>query len=146
VNSSTPASQALSTRAANAQMTGNPEAALQYAAKAVAADPNDPWAHYNKATALARLGNVDDALKSFAAAEERFNLADIWGRSVAIYGGAHALSEVGRCEEAKREYQRYAAFVRERDPVSADMATRFAATCMTPAHIPASTPTPGPTP
>jgi hypothetical protein len=146
VNSSTAASQALSTRAANAEIAGNPQAALTYAAKAVAADPNDPWAHYDKAAALARLGNVDDAVKSFAAAEARFNPADIWGRSVAIYGGAHALSEAGRCEEARSEFQRYAAFVRERDPRSADIAMRYSAGCITPARLPASTPTPGPVP
>jgi tetratricopeptide (TPR) repeat protein len=110
-------------------MAGDPQAALAYAERAIAADPRDPWAHYNKAMALARLGNVDEALKSFAAAEQRYNVADIWGRSVAIYGGAHALSVASRCEEAKREFMRYAAFVRERDPRSAAMAERYAAGC-----------------
>jgi len=129
VSSSTADSQAYGTSAANSQMAGNPQAALSYADRAIAADPRDPWAHYDKAMALARLGDVDDALKYFKASEERFNLADTWGRSVAIYGGAHALSVASRCEEARREFQRYAAFVRGRDPRSADMAMRYAAGC-----------------
>jgi hypothetical protein len=144
-DSSTADSQAYTTSAANAQMEGNPQAALGYATRAIAADPRDPWAHYNKAMALARLGNVDDALKSFASAEGLFNVADVWGRSVAIYGRAHALSVAGRCEEAKGEFLRYAAFVHERDPRSADMAVRYAAGCREHAGAEPATPTP-PTP
>ena len=145
VDASTPTSEAFATRAANAEIAGNPQAALTYAARAIEADPRDPWAHYDKAAALARLGNVDDAMKSFTAAEERFNAADVWGRSVAIYGGAHALSEAGRCEEAKREFLRYASLVRERDPKSADLAVRYAASCRPPAQVPAAAP-PSPMP
>jgi tetratricopeptide (TPR) repeat protein len=143
VASSTADSRALGTRAATAQMNDNPQAALQLATRAIAADPRDPWAHYNKAAALARLGNVDEALKSFATAEELYNVADLWGRSVAIYGGAHALATAGRCEEAKKEFLRYAAFVRERAPRSADIAVRYAADCRAPATVPSTTtPTP----
>jgi tetratricopeptide (TPR) repeat protein len=129
VSSSNADSQAFSTSAANAQMAGDPQAALGYADRAIAADTRDPWARYARGMALARLGYVDDALKSFATAEELFNPADVWGRSIAMYGRAHALSVASRCEEAKREFSRYAAFVRERDPRSADMAMRYAAGC-----------------
>jgi Flp pilus assembly protein TadD len=125
-------------------MEGNPQAALAYAARAIAADPKDPWAHYNKAVALARLGSVDDAVQSFRAAEERFNLGDVWGRSVAIYGSAHALAQAGRCDEAKSEYHRYAEFVRERDPRSADMAVRYAATCRPTVTVPSTATPPSP--
>jgi tetratricopeptide (TPR) repeat protein len=141
VEPSNAASEDFATRAANAEMSGNPQASLALAARAIEADPRDPWPHYDKAMALARLGNVDDAMKSFAAAEERFNVADIWGRSIAIYGGAHALATAGRCEEAKREYLRYAAFINERDPHSADMAVRYAATCRAPAPAAPASPT-----
>jgi tetratricopeptide (TPR) repeat protein len=140
VEPSTADSEAFATRAASAQMGGNPAVALEYAARAVAADPRDPWAHYDKAAALSRLGNIDDALRSFRAAEERFNVADIWGRSIAIYGAAHALSQAGHCEEAKAEFLRYAAFVRERDPRSADMAMRYAADCRAPVAAPSAPP------
>jgi tetratricopeptide (TPR) repeat protein len=126
-------------------MAGNPQAALSYAERAIAADPRDPWAHYNKAMALARLGDVDDALKYFKASEERFNPADVWGRSVAIYGGAHALSVASRCEEARVEFQRYSTFVRERDPRSAEMADRYAAGCREKQIVePATPPSPAP--
>ena len=129
----TPESEALATRAAKSEMAGDPRSALTLAAQAVAADPRDPWAHYDKAMALAHLGNVDDALKSFTAAETRFAPGDPWARSVAIYGGAHVLATAGRCDEARRELLRYATFVRDRDPKSADMATSYAATCRPPA-------------
>jgi tetratricopeptide (TPR) repeat protein len=135
VEPSNTTSEELATQAANAEMGGNPQAALALAARAIEADPRDPWPHYNKAVALARLGNIDDAVKSFGAAEQRFNIADIWGRSIAIYGGAHALATAGRCAEAKREYLRYAAFINERDPYSANMAVRYANDCRAPAAV-----------
>jgi tetratricopeptide (TPR) repeat protein len=129
-------------------MQGNPQAALTYANRAIAADPHDPWAYYDKAAALSRLGYVDDAVKSFTSAEQLFNPSDVWARSVAIYGAAHALSSAGRCEEAKGEFLRYAAFIRQRDPRSADMAVRYAADCRAPAVVPSTpapaTPNPGP--
>jgi Flp pilus assembly protein TadD len=146
VEPSTADSEAFATRAANAQMEGNPQAALAYAERAIAADPRDPWPHYNKASALARLGNVDEAVKSFTTAEQLFNLGDVWARSVAIYGSAHALAQVGRCDEAKVEYNRYAAFIRERDPRSADMAVRYAATCRPPVGVPSTPPPSTPPP
>jgi tetratricopeptide (TPR) repeat protein len=145
---STPESEALATNAAHAQMGGNPQAALTYAARAVDVDRRDPWAHYDKAIALAHLGNVDDALKSFAVAESRFAPNDVWARSIAIYGAAHTLATAGRCEEAKKEFFRYSSLVRARDPRSADMALRYADACRSPAQAPGgpssmtTTPTP----
>jgi tetratricopeptide (TPR) repeat protein len=122
-------SEDLTTRAASAQISGDPQEALDFAGRAIAADARDPWPYYVRASALSRLGKVDDAVKSFNDAERRFAASDVYGRSVAIYGAAHALSEAGRCDEARAEYQRYSAFVRARDPKSADMATRYAANC-----------------
>jgi tetratricopeptide (TPR) repeat protein len=125
--------QKLTTEAASAAIAGDPDEALSYARRAIAADPHDAWAHYVRAAALARLGKVDDALTWFAAAEVRFAPTDVWARSVAIYGAAHALAEAGRCREARDEFLRYAAFVKERDQESADMAIRYAARCKEPA-------------
>jgi hypothetical protein len=124
-----PDSQALTTRAASAEISGDPQEALAFAGRAIESDARDPWAHYVRASALARRGKVDDALKSFTEAERLFAASDVYGRSVAIYGAAHALSEAGRCDEARAEFQRYASFVRSRDPKSADMATRYASNC-----------------
>jgi tetratricopeptide (TPR) repeat protein len=126
---STADSEDLTTRAASAEISGDPQEALAYAGRAIAADASDPWPHYVRAAALSRMGKVDDALKAFADAEHRFAASDTWARSVAIYGAAHALAEAGRCDEARAEYQRYASFVRARDPKSADMATRYASNC-----------------
>jgi hypothetical protein len=129
---SNPRSRALTNRAANAEISGDPQAALALAREAKAAYPRDPWARYDEAMALSRLGQVDAAITGFLDAEGRFAASDVWGRSIAIYGGAHALAEAGRCEEAAREYKRYAAFVRERDPGSADLATTYAGECKGP--------------
>jgi hypothetical protein len=133
VEPSTADSRALTSGAASAEIAGDPQQALALAKKAMEADPHDPWPHYIRATALSRIGQVDDALRSFKDAEGRFAASDVWGRSVAIYGAAHALSEAGRCDEARTEFHRYAVFVRDRDPKSADMATRYAANCKAPA-------------
>jgi tetratricopeptide (TPR) repeat protein len=128
----------LTSDAATAEVAGDPQAALKLAERAIAADPRDPWGHYDKGAALGRIGKTDDALAAFARAEERFAVSDLWGRSVAIYGRAHALDEANRCGEARAEYNRYAAFVRERDPKSADMATRYATDCKVPAPPPST--------
>jgi tetratricopeptide (TPR) repeat protein len=124
----------LTSEAASAEMAGDPRAALAFADRAIQADPRDPWGHYDRGMALARLGQTDQALKAFADAEQHFGSGDVWGRSVAIYGRAHALDLARRCDEARQEYLRYAAFVRERDPSSADLATRYAADCKAPSE------------
>jgi Flp pilus assembly protein TadD len=133
VEPSTPQSAALTTRAAIAAMNGNPEQARDLANEAIRADPRDPWTHYNKGMALAQLGETDAALAALFAAEQRFAKVDRWGRSVAIYGRAHALSRAGRCAEAVQAYAEYAAFVAKDDPPSAEMARSYAMHCRTPA-------------
>ena len=125
----TPRSAELSSRAATTEMAGDPQDALKLAEKTIAVNPRDPWGYYDKAVALAHLARVDEALQAYSSAEGFFAPSDLWGRSIAIYGRAHVLEEAGRCAEAKTEFDRYAAFVRERDPKSADMATRYAADC-----------------
>jgi hypothetical protein len=126
-------SEALTSSAASAEIAGNPQQALALSKRALDADPRDPWAHYIRASALARVGQLEEALRSFRAAEDRFAVSDVWARSVAIYGAGHALDEAGRCDEARAEFQRYAALVRERDPKSADMAMRYGGNCKRPA-------------
>jgi hypothetical protein len=133
VEPATADSAALTSSAASAEIAGDPQQALALAKRATQADPRDPWAHYVRASALSRIGQVDEALRSYRAAEERFATSDVWARSVAIYGAAHALSEAGRCDEARAEFQRYSVYVRERDPKAAEMATRYGANCKPPA-------------
>jgi tetratricopeptide (TPR) repeat protein len=132
----TPRAAKLTSRAASAEMAGDPQAALKLAEHAIVANPRDPWGYYDKGGALSRLGRTDDAVAAFSAAEERYGLSDQWGRSIAIYGKAHALGEAKRCDEARREFARYAAFVRERDAKSADMAMRYSGECKSPAEAP----------
>ena len=55
-----------------------------------------------------------------------------WGTAIAIYGRARALSNAGRCREAKTAYEEYAAYVRPNDPKDADMALAIAKNCSTP--------------
>jgi Flp pilus assembly protein TadD len=135
-------SGALTTRAAVADMQGNPEQARELANQAIRANPRDPWPYYNKGMALAQLGETDGALAALFAAEQHFAQTDRWGRSVAIYGRAHALKMAGRCAEARQAYEEYAAFVGKEDPEGAAIARRYAADC----RAAAPTAAPGPAP
>jgi tetratricopeptide (TPR) repeat protein len=143
-------SSELSTRSAKAAMRGNPEESLALAQQAIQVSPQDPWAHYNKGMALARLGQTDAAVSALSTAEQRFGTADAWGRSVAIYGRAHTLAGAGRCAEARQAFEQYASFVEARAPSSAALARQYATDCRAVAlpaapaseEAPASAPTP----
>jgi len=136
VEPTTPKAAALTSRAASAEMAGDPQAALKLADKAIAANPRDPWGYYDRAMALSHVGQLDRALESFVAAEQRYAARDLWGRSVAIYGRAHALSEAGRCGEALQTFGVYASLVREQDPKSANLAMKYGDECRSPAAAP----------
>ncbi len=138
---STPRSAELSTRSATAEMSGNPSYSLKLADDAIRADPKDPWPYYDKGMALARVGELDGALAALDAAEQHFAASDRWGRSVAVFGRAHALSEAGRCVEAEKEYDRYASLIPE-DAGSVAIAHRYAADCQQAPTTPASAPIP----
>lgn len=125
-----PASAALSSQAAEALVRGNPRDALPAANNAIAADAHNPWAHYDKAAALSDLGQVDAAVAEFRAAEQWFSPADAWGRSVAIYGRANALSQAGRCPDAQAAFEEYAHFVEGSDPHGAALARDYAKQCI----------------
>jgi Flp pilus assembly protein TadD len=130
---STRQSAALTTQAAVADMKGNPQQARDLANQAIRADPRDPWPYYNKGMALAELGETDAAIAALFAAEKHFAPTDRWARSVAIYGRAHALSQAGRCVEARQAFEEYASFVGKDDPLGATIARRYAADCRAPA-------------
>ena len=83
--------------------------------------------------ALAQLGETDAAIAALYAAEKHFATADRWGRSVAIYGRAHALSQAGRCVEARPGVRGIRAFVGKDDPRPPTIARRYAADCRAPA-------------
>jgi tetratricopeptide (TPR) repeat protein len=118
-------------RAAQAEIAGDPKNALKWAAAAIQADPNDPWGYYDRADALTELRRTDEAVSSYQEAEKRFTGENqSWGRSIAIYGEAHALSEAGRCDDARSAYERYASYVEKADARSAEMARRYAKACV----------------
>ncbi len=122
----------LSTQAIRALIGGDYEQALTIADVGVITDPGAPWPHYERAVALVHLGASAEADAEFLAAQARFPAEDRWGRSVAIYGRAHALAEAGRCEQADRVFEEYAAFVRKDDPEAAAMALSYESDCRLP--------------
>jgi len=129
---STPASAELSSRAATAEMKGDPQGSLKLADQGIRADGKDPWPYYDKGMALARVGETNGAVAALLAAEQHFSPSDRWGRSVAIFGRAHTLAEAGRCEEARAAFQEYMSLVRG-DPDAVALASRYSRDCRPPA-------------
>jgi len=129
---STPASVALSGRAATAEMKGNPQDSLKLADQGIRANPKDPWPYYDKGMALARVGEINGALAALLTAEQHFAPGDRWGRSVAVFGRAHILAEAGRCDEARAAFQEYMSLVRG-DPEAVALASRYSRDCRPPA-------------
>jgi hypothetical protein len=121
----------LTSRAAEGLVHGNAPEALRLADQAIAADDRNPWAHYDRAAALADLRRVDEAVAEFKAAEARFPADDPWGRSVAIYGRANILEQGRSCAQAAVAFEEYARFVQGRDSKAAAMARQHAAECTT---------------
>jgi Flp pilus assembly protein TadD len=119
----------LATKAALASMSGNAAGAVALANEGIRADPDDPWPYYNKGMALSSLGQVNAAVEALTEAEKRFVGHDLWGKSVAIYGRAHTLSQAGRCAEARQAFEQYAALVEPHDAQDAQMARRYATHC-----------------
>jgi tetratricopeptide (TPR) repeat protein len=130
VDPGSPQSAALASQAAEDLVRGRAGDALQVANDAINADPRNPWGHYNKASALASLGRVDDAVAEFRVAQNAFGTGDAWGKSVAIYGRANALAQAGRCNEAQPAFEEYAAFVEPTDARSAALARGTARACV----------------
>jgi tetratricopeptide (TPR) repeat protein len=129
VDPGSPRSTGLSSQSAEALVAGKPVVALQMADQAIAADPQNPWAHYDRAAALSDLGRVDEAVAQYEVAQRSFSTQDAWGKSIAMYGKANALSRVGRCAEAQPAFEAYATFVEKADPGAAGLARRYAADC-----------------
>ena len=119
----------LATRAAVAQMNGRPADALALAEQGIRADANDPWPYYGKAMALSELGQVDAAAAAFQESERRFLAGDLWGKSVALYGRGHVYAQAGRCGEAQKAFDEYAALVGGYDTKSVELVHRYVDEC-----------------
>ncbi len=92
---------------------------------------SDAWSQYDRGVALAGLHRTDEALGAFETAEQRFVEAGeaARGRPLVEWSVARALSEAGRCDDARRTFAAFARLVRESDPKSADMAVEAAGDC-----------------
>ena len=119
----------LTTPAVEAIKARNYLQAVELADAAIHADPGSGWGYYDRADALTYLRRTDDAVTAFREAERRFSQADPWATSIAIWGAANALAEVGRCHEAAPMFERYAVLVSATDRGSAEMARLYAKRC-----------------
>jgi tetratricopeptide (TPR) repeat protein len=91
---------------------------------------DDGWSRYQHAVELQRQGRIDVALATYREAEQLFEKSgDRHGHAVAIYGRAHALDEVGRCDEAGEAYRDYAHFVEPNDKRASTLALGYAHEC-----------------
>jgi len=122
-------SQRFTTESVKTELAGDHAKAISLADEAIKADAKDPWGYYDRGDALGSLRQVDQAVASFREAEQRFSADDIWGQSIAIWGQANALRQVGKCQDAAPIYERYAALVEKVDSEAAAMARQFAKAC-----------------
>jgi Tfp pilus assembly protein PilF len=117
------------TAAAEALTRGETLEALTRADEALRADPQNAWAHYNRAAALAGLNRVDEALTAYDTAAGKFAASDKRGRSLALWGKAHLLYRTGRCQEASQAFSDYSKFVGSSDPQATELASHRSTTC-----------------
>jgi tetratricopeptide (TPR) repeat protein len=119
----------LASKSAQAELAGDHERALLLANDAIKTAPNDPWGHYSAGDALGSLQRIDDAVAAFRQAEQHFAETESWGRSIAIWGQANVLRQVGRCNDAFPIFERYAAYVEKLDPDAAALALKYQKYC-----------------
>jgi tetratricopeptide (TPR) repeat protein len=125
-----PAVRVSSTSAAAEALTrGDTLEALTRADEAVRADPKSGWAHYNRAAALAALGRIDEAVAAYDEAAGKFSAGEVRGRSLALWGKAHVLYRVGRCNEASQAFGAYTKVIGSSDPQSTALASERASSC-----------------
>jgi tetratricopeptide (TPR) repeat protein len=104
--------------------------ALRAAQDGLKLRPSDPWLLYDEGVALAGLGQTDESVATLRQSEDAFDRTDLYGRSVAAYRAGLALEMAGRCAEAKRHYEHYAALVQPRNRQFASDALRHAKACI----------------
>lgn len=129
---------AIASDAAVALGRGDGNGALALADRAVAKYARDPWAHYVRGEALARLGRLEEALPEYRLSENDFTVEDRWGRSIALWGRANALHQVGRCADAKAAFAEYTAFVKPYDAAAVAIAQARVDGCRPPWVNPAA--------
>jgi tetratricopeptide (TPR) repeat protein len=120
----------LASQSVQAELAGDHPKALQLAEDAIKSDPKNPWGRFAKGDALGSLQRTDDAASAFREAEQHYSDAEMWGKSIAIWGQANAFFQAGRCQDSSPLYERYASFVEKVDPEAAALARRFEKSCM----------------
>jgi tetratricopeptide (TPR) repeat protein len=119
----------LASESAEAELAGDHDKALRLADDAIKIDPKNPWAYYARGDALGAVHKVDDAIVAFREAERRYSEAEVWGKSIAIWGQAHLLDQAGRCQDASPIFERYAILVATVDKGAAELARLYAKHC-----------------
>jgi tetratricopeptide (TPR) repeat protein len=120
----------LASESAEAELAGDHDKALRLADDAIKSDPKNPWAYYNRGDALGALHRLDEAIAALENAERRFSAAELWGRSIAIWGQANVFYQLGRCQDAAPIFERYASLVEEVDKGASEGARQAARHCM----------------
>lgn len=120
----------LASESAEAELAGDHDKALRLADDAIKTDPKNPWAYYDRGDALGALHRTDDAVVAFHESERRYSEAEVWGKAIAIWGQANALSQAGRCQDASPIFERYAILVEAVDKGSAELARQYAKHCV----------------
>jgi tetratricopeptide (TPR) repeat protein len=119
----------LASESAEAELAGDHDKALRLADEAIKTEPKNPWAYYDRGDALGALHRPDEAIAAFHEAEDRYSEADLWGKSIAIWGQANVLTQAGRCQEASPIFERYASLIERVDKGAAELARQFAKRC-----------------
>jgi hypothetical protein len=91
-------------------------------------------AHYDRGVALVDLGKTDDAVAEFKSVEGLASGKNRRPQSVALWGIADAYGRAGRCDDARPAYEAYARFMEQEDKAGAEMARRYASSCVSPAR------------
>jgi tetratricopeptide (TPR) repeat protein len=119
----------LASQSVEADVAGDHDKALKLADDAIKSDSKNAWARYDRGDALSTLRRPDDAIVAFREAEQRFSKAEVWGKSIAIWGQANVLIQVGRCAEASPIFERYASLVEKLDKGAAELAREYSRRC-----------------
>jgi len=119
----------LASQSAEAELAGDHDKALRLADDGIKTDPKNPWAYYSRGDALGALHKPDDAIVAFREAERLFSEAQVWGKSIAIWGQANVLYQAARCQDASPIFERYAILVATVDKGAAELARQYAKRC-----------------
>lgn len=83
-------SSRLTTQSTEALVSHDYQRAVREAEQAIAADPSDAYAYYDKGVALIELGDYSGADTVLAEAEDKFAPDDGWGRAITAFARQRA--------------------------------------------------------